>query len=159
MGECILIKQKDLDKIKANHPDKKLLERIKKLEDELKACRKEMYDVKIENSKLKDDPIVRIDPMKMEIYFLERYTENSNYGSWSRYRGEPTPYIHPLNFSLDAGLNKQILAITKLLIKKVVDQNEYSRKNNLEHMQRFELERIANMGYFERKKLLKKYKR
>lgn len=158
-GECILIKQSELDEIKKHHPDAKLLEKIQKLEEDLKRSRDDLSINLAENRKLRESPIIQIDPLKIEMSFFEKYVERSNYGNYNSYSGNKYYLIHPVNFSLNEKLRKQIEAIIKLIQERLIRDFEYYKKENILVMEEAIKNKIANMGYWERRKYLKKYRK
>jgi len=165
MNDCILIKKSELDEIKANHPDKKLIDKIKELEEKLRISNNSLNESKKKVNELLATPEIRIDPMKIELVLFD--SDNSdNYNNYSRY-GMPRyssracrtyPFLSAINIDLHNKLREQIISISKLVGDKCVSdaKDKYTKQRELDDEKI--IKNIANMGWRKRISYLKKYK-
>ena len=97
--------------------------------------------------------------MKMEIIFLEVELAKDSWGSYPHRTIPSSKNITPINFSLDKNLRKQVLSILDKLTEDLIKEYNIYRNITTSTLIEGVRKEIANMGYFERRKLLKKYKK
>lgn len=120
--ECTLIKNSELNKLREELKNNvKIREELIKTETEnirkeIEIRDKEIIELKAQIKSMEENP--KIDPLKMEIYMMEKVVHSGRYDL----PDERLPYvsIYPINFNLDDKLLKQVKKIAKIISERDV---------------------------------------
>lgn len=133
-----------------------MTEKIKAFKEESAELRKKFRECESENYRLKANPIVRIDPMKIEVYIYESVI---NHGSvYGGQRVFSYPFVKPINVDLDSKLSSQISNISKLIATRYLEDMEKKYDKKIDLFIATFSDKLGRMSFIEKIKFLRKEK-